>query len=153
MSGLQWPPGPEARNGRHACSPGTEIVVLQPAAGDSGTRPGGRAARPELGWAREPLGLTDPTLMAGVPEVLAAIADLLPDRPEHADVMPLIRDAARAWSQRQLRQGTPVPANADLEAVAQAVYDHRYGLGPLAAYLRDPDVENVDVNGSDQICA
>jgi Flp pilus assembly CpaF family ATPase len=65
--------------------------------------------------------------------------------------MPLIRDAARAWSQRQLRQGTPVPAEADLDAVAQGVYDHRYGLGPLAVYLRDPDVENVDVNGCDQV--
>ncbi len=90
-------------------------------------------------------------LLAGVPEILAAIADLLPDRAEQADVMPLIRDAAREWSQRQLRLGTPISAAADLEAVAQAVYDQRYGLGPLAAYLRDPDVENVDVNGCDQV--
>jgi Type II/IV secretion system protein len=151
VSGLHWPPRPESRNGRHAGSPGTEIVVLQPASGGSGGRPGGRAARPEPRWAREPLGLTDPALMAGVPDVFAAIADLLPDRPEQADVMPLIRDAARAWSQRQLRQGAPVPAAADLEAVAQAVYDQRYDLGPIAAYLRDPDVENVDVNGCDQV--
>jgi Flp pilus assembly CpaF family ATPase len=79
------------------------------------------------------------------------IADLLPDRTEQADVMPMIRDAARAWSQRQLQQGTPVPAAADLEAIAQAVFDQRYGLGPLAAYLRDPDVENVDLNGCDQV--
>jgi Flp pilus assembly CpaF family ATPase len=143
VSSHLWPPRPESQNGRHTGSPDPGIVVLQPARG--------RAARPVPGLARESLGLTDPTLLAGVPNVLAAIADLLPDRPEQADVMPLIRDAAWAWSQRQLREGTPVPAAADLEAVAQAVYDQRYGLGPLAAYLRDPDVENVDVNGCDQV--
>jgi Flp pilus assembly CpaF family ATPase len=150
VSGLHWPPRPESQNGRHAGSPGTEVVVLQPAPGVSGDRRGARA-RPEPRWARDPLGLSDPALMAGVPDVLAAIADLLPDRAEQADVMPLIMDAARAWSQRQLRHGAPVPAAADLEAVAQAVYDQRYGLGPLAAYLRDPGVENVDVNGCDQV--
>src|ERR1019366_10738810 len=31
------------------------------------------------------------------------------------------------------------------------VYDQRYGLGPLSGYLRDPEVENVDVNGCDQV--
>jgi Flp pilus assembly CpaF family ATPase len=44
-----------------------------------------------------------------------------------------------------------VPSPADREALAQGVYDHRYGLGPLAGYLRDPRVENVDVNGCDQV--
>ena len=100
---------------------------------------------------REPLGMTDSRLLAGIPEILAMIADLLPDRAEQADVMPVIRDAARAWSQRQLRQGTPVPGAEAVEVLAQAVYDQRYGLGPLAAYLRDPDVENVDVNGYDRV--
>ena len=151
MSGLHWPPRPESQDGRQTDSQGTGTVTLEPALRASGDRPGGPAARPERVWVREPLGFTDPGLLAAIPEVLAAIADLLPDRPGQADVMPLIRDAARAWSQRRLRQGTPVPAAADLEAVAQAVYDQRYGLGPLAAYLRDPDVENVDVNGCDQV--
>ena len=150
MSGLRWPPRLESQNGRHAGSPTTGAVTLEPARGISAGRPSRVAARPEPG-ACEPLGLTDSMLLAGVPEILAVIADLLPDRAEQADVMPLIRDAAREWSQRQLRQGTPVPSAADLEAVAQAVYDQRYGLGPLAAYLRDPDVENVDVNGCDQV--
>jgi hypothetical protein len=30
------------------------------------------------------------------------------------------------------------------------VHDRRYGLGPLSVYLRDPQVENVDINGCDQ---
>ncbi len=95
--------------------------------------------------------MADSRLLAGIPEILAMIADLLPDRAEQAEVMPLIRDAARAWSQRQLRQGTPVPGAEAVETLAQAVYDQRYGLGPLAAYLRDPDVENIDVNGCDRV--
>jgi Flp pilus assembly CpaF family ATPase len=102
-------------------------------------------------WPRIPAGLTDARLLAAIPEILGTIAELLPDRAAHAEVMPLIADAARAWSQRQLRQGTPVPEAGAIEALAQAVYDKRYGLGPLAAYLRDPDVENVDVNGCDQV--
>ena len=95
--------------------------------------------------------MADSRLLAGIPEILAMIADLLPDRAEQAEVMPLIRDAVRAWSQRQLRQGTPVPGAEAVETLAQAVYDQRYGLGPLAGYLRDPDVENIDVNGCDRV--
>lgn len=98
-----------------------------------------------------PTGPADARLLAAIPEILAMIAELLPDRAEHAEVMPLITDAARAWSQRQLRQGTPVPDAGAIETLAQAVYDRRYGLGPLAEYLRDPDVENVDVNGCDEV--
>ncbi len=84
-------------------------------------------------------------------EVLAAIADRLADGAAPADVLPLIRDAVRAWAEHQARTGSPVPSPSDREALAQAVYDQRYGLGPLAAYLRDPRVENVDVNGCDQV--
>jgi hypothetical protein len=31
------------------------------------------------------------------------------------------------------------------------VHDRRYGLGPLSVYLRDPQVENVDINGCDSV--
>lgn len=33
---------------------------------------------------------------------------------------------------------------------AAAVHDRRYGLGPVTTYVRDPQVENVDVTGWDQ---
>ena len=102
-------------------------------------------------WTHVPTGLADARLLAAIPEILAMIAELLPDRAAHSEVMPLITDAVRVWSQRQLRQGTPVPDAGAIEALAQAVYDQRYGLGPLAAYLRDPDVENVDVNGCNEV--
>ncbi|HUD37545.1 MAG TPA: ATPase, T2SS/T4P/T4SS family [Streptosporangiaceae bacterium] len=99
----------------------------------------------------EPTGLADTRLLAGVPEILTMVADLLPDRASQPEVMPLIRDAVRGWVQRQVRLGLPVPAPAALEALAEAVYDLRYGLGPLASYLRDPDVENIDINGYDRV--
>jgi Flp pilus assembly CpaF family ATPase len=38
-----------------------------------------------------------------------------------------------------------------LDELAVAVHDQRYGMGPLTAYLRDPQVENVDINGCDQV--
>ncbi|MGN6791403.1 MAG: CpaF family protein [Streptosporangiaceae bacterium] len=126
VNGLRWPP-------------------FQVAAAEAEVR------STETQRSRGPAGLADARLLAAIPEILAMIADLLPDRAEQAEVMPLIRDAARAWSQRQLRRGTPVAGAEAVEMLAQAVHDQRYGLGPLAAYLRDPDVENVDVNGCDQV--
>ena len=148
-AGLQWPPvhEPTHQNGRQA------MVGLRLSPGPAG--PAGSLPWPagpqDAGCTHEPLGVADSRLLAGIPEILAMIADLLPDRAEQPEVMPLITDAARAWSQRQLRQGAPVPGADALETLAQAVYDQRYGLGPLAAYLRDPDVENVDVNGCDGV--
>jgi Flp pilus assembly CpaF family ATPase len=95
--------------------------------------------------------LDDATLRRGVAEILAVVADRLQDGASPDDALPLIRDGVRAWAERQVRAGAPVPSPADREALAQGVYDHRYGLGPLAGYLRDPRVENVDVNGCDQV--
>ena len=37
------------------------------------------------------------------------------------------------------------------EELARAVHDQRYGLGPVTDYLRDPQVENIDINGCDQV--
>ena len=176
MTGLQWPPGAarpaEGQNGHrpaHALtqpygSPGARPAVplaapvaprtessqpaARPPASGQGFVPPGRAGRLS---APAPSAGVDARLMAGVPEILAMVADLLPDRAERPEVMSLIRDAVRAWTQRQIRLGVPVPGTAELEALAQAVYDQRYGLGPLAGYLRDPQVENVDINGCDRV--
>lgn len=95
--------------------------------------------------------LDDATLRRGVADILALVADRLQDGASPDDALPLIRDAVRGWAERQVRAGAPVPSPADRETLAQGVYDHRYGLGPLAGYLRDPRVENVDVNGCDQV--
>ena len=98
-----------------------------------------------------PPGLADARLRRGVTDILAMIADRLRDGASPDEALPLIADAVRAWAERQVRGGATVLTPADREALAQAVYDQRYGLGPLAGYLRDPQVENVDVNGCDEV--
>jgi Flp pilus assembly CpaF family ATPase len=66
--------------------------------------------------------------------------------------MPIIRETARRWLEGQVRAGLlPASAGGQMDVLAAAVYDQRYGLGPLSAYLRDPQVENVDVNGCDHV--
>ena len=111
-----------------------------------GPRHGAGPARPP----RAPSSLSDVRLR-GVADILAVIADRLQDGASPDQALPLIADAVRAWAEREVRAGAPVLSPADREALAQAVYDQRYGLGPLAGYLRDPQVENVDVNGCDEV--
>jgi len=96
-------------------------------------------------------GPADPRLQQGVAEIHAMVASKLEDGAPPEAILPLIRDAARTWAERRVRAGASVPSPADREALAQAVYDQRYGLGPLASYLRDPAVENIDINGCDQV--
>ena len=95
--------------------------------------------------------LADVRLRGAVSDILQLIANRLQDGASEQEAAAIIRDAVRAWAERQVRAGGAVPSPAEREALAQAVYDQRYGLGPLAAYLRDPNVENVDVNGCDQV--
>ncbi|HEY7144801.1 MAG TPA: ATPase, T2SS/T4P/T4SS family [Streptosporangiaceae bacterium] len=129
MSEFQWPP-PAFRHGQPLPAP--------------------VAARTGIGPQAAP-GLGEAGLRRAVAEVLAMVAGRLDDGAEPDEVFPLIREAIRVWSERQARAGAVVPTPADRNALAQAVYDQRYGLGPLAGYLRDPQVENVDVNGFDQV--
>ena len=129
MTEVRWSPPPRYRPARQ-----------QP--------PGPQPPEPR---APEPPVLHDARLRSGIGEILASVADRLPDGAEPAEVLPLLREAVRVWAERQVRTGAPVPSPADREALAHAVYDQRYGLGPLAGYLRDPHVENVDVNGCDEV--
>jgi len=97
-------------------------------------------------------GLSDPRLIDGVAEITAILAPRLDDEATTADIMPVIRETARRWLEQQVRAGLlPASAGGTLDALATAVHDRRYGLGPLSAYLRDPQVENVDVNGFDHV--
>jgi Flp pilus assembly CpaF family ATPase len=164
MTGLRWPPEPaphptQRSDGRSTAAPpavtspdllgsytGLDILVRTPAAG--------MAAPPSRSPALLSAGLNarlDARLLAALPEILSTIAELLPDRAERHEAMPVITGGVRTWASRQVRLGAAAPATAELEALAQAVYDQRYDLGPLSAYLRDPQVENVDVNGSDLV--
>ena len=95
--------------------------------------------------------LADPRFRGVVAEILAAVAGRLDDGATEPEAAAFIREAVRMWAEHQVRSGARMPSPAEREALAQAVYDQRYGLGSLAGYLRDPNVENVDVNGCDQV--
>jgi len=138
MTDVRWNP-PARPAGPRAAAPGTYL-------------PRGQVPPDQVPPDQMPPGGPLPrALRGGINEILAAVADRLQDGAAPADVLPLIREAVRSWAERQVRTGAQVPSPADREALAQAVYDQRYGLGPLAGYLRDQHVENVDVNGCDQV--
>ncbi|HTP14824.1 MAG TPA: CpaF/VirB11 family protein [Streptosporangiaceae bacterium] len=138
MTDVRWNP-PARPAGPRAAAPGTYL-------------PRGQVPPDQVPPDQMPPGGPLPrALRGGINEILAAVADRLQDGAAAADVLPLIREAVRSWAERQVRTGAQVPSPADREALAQAVYDQRYGLGPLAGYLRDQHVENVDVNGCDQV--
>jgi Flp pilus assembly CpaF family ATPase len=139
---LQWPPAaPEHLTG--------DQLWAQPGPLRDDTYEGG------IGWEiPEPPAAPpgDPRLIGAVTDITALLGAQLDDGASPADVMPLIREAARRWLEQRVRSGLmPASAGGQLDELASAVYDRRYGLGPLSMYLRDPNVENVDVNGCDQV--
>ena len=96
-------------------------------------------------------GLTDPRLIRGIAEITETMAQQLDDDAATANVMPTIRAASRRWLELQVRSGLlPASAGGALDDLARAVHDQRYELGPVTAYLRDPQVENIDINGFNQ---
>jgi Flp pilus assembly CpaF family ATPase len=143
MTNLRWPPPPPPGAGGFRAAPVAVDLASAPLAPLAPLPPTGPAAL------AGPMG--DSPLAQSVAEVHAAIASHLEDGAAPDTVLPLIRDAVRTWAERRVRAGAPVPSPAEREALAQAVYDQRYGLGPLAGYLRDPAVENIDINGCDQV--
>lgn len=135
MSSLPWPPVPVGW-------PDGQVARHEPGALD-GTLATAVAEHAQT--------LTPAEIMAIVPEILQRAAGRLPDDDHADDAMPVIRSACRGWADDRARQSGQVTDPRDVEAVAQAVYDMRYDMGPLTPYLRDPHVENVDINGCDQI--
>jgi Flp pilus assembly CpaF family ATPase len=122
-----------------------------PAWSPAGARPAGPEL-PDLPPLQARHGLTDPRLINGIAEITAMIAAQLDDGASAAEVMPVIRDTARRWLEHQVRAGLlAASAGGAIDELAQAVHDQRYGLGPVTDYLRDPQVENVDINGCDRV--
>lgn len=64
----------------------------------------------------------------------------------------LINEAVGTYLQRQLHLGADVPADRELdEQLTAAVYAAMFGAGELQALLDDNDVENIDINGCDEM--
>jgi pilus assembly protein CpaF len=71
------------------------------------------------------------------------------DAEQYANV--LINEELRRHAQGQVRQGR-APLDAEQEdELAQAIHAALFGLGRLEPLLSDPDIENIDANGCDQV--
>jgi Flp pilus assembly CpaF family ATPase len=139
---LPWPPAPSQH-----------LAGCQPWRQPDPDHGGEHAGNEDRGLPDPPgAGLSDPRLIGGVAEITALVGTRLDDGASAAEVMPAIRETARRWLEQQVRAGRlPATAGGQLDELSRAVHDQRYGLGPVTAYLRDPQVENVDVNGCDQV--
>jgi type IV secretory pathway ATPase VirB11/archaellum biosynthesis ATPase len=73
-------------------------------------------------------------LIGGIAEITAMIAGQLDDGASTAEVMPVIRDTARRWLERQVRAGLlPAAAGVALDDLARAVHGQRYEFCPVTA--------------------
>ena len=75
----------------------------------------------------------------------------LPPGERHAVVSALISQALEEHATAALRSGQPALDPAAEKRITRAVTDALLGLGGLQALLDDPQVENIDVNGHDQV--
>ncbi|RAY12962.1 CpaF family protein [Actinomadura craniellae] len=87
---------------------------------------------------------------AAVREVSQRLVDVLGDDIDREQAQQMIADQARTWAHEQMAAGRPVPSAEEQRRVARAVFDQRFGLGPLQPYLERSDVENIVVNGCHQ---
>jgi pilus assembly protein CpaF len=63
----------------------------------------------------------------------------------------LIDDALTAWVTDRVHDGEPAPEPAVEETTAAAVFAALFGLGRLQQWVDDEAIENIDVNGCDEV--
>lgn len=63
----------------------------------------------------------------------------------------IIADVLQEHAHRELTSGRPVPSAQEDDALAAAVHAALFGTGRLQPWLDNPDVENIDVNGCDNV--
>jgi Flp pilus assembly CpaF family ATPase len=81
-------------------------------------------------------------------KTLTATAGDLQEGPAARDA---IASQVHAWAREQAAAGAPLTPAEVQHQLIQAVYDECFGLGPLQRYLADERVENIDINGCDQV--
>ncbi|WGW12622.1 ATPase, T2SS/T4P/T4SS family [Saxibacter everestensis] len=63
----------------------------------------------------------------------------------------LIVQVLEDFARDEISQGRTPPSSEDEEATAGAIHAALFGVGRLQPLLENPDVENVDINGCDQV--
>lgn len=119
----------------------------------------GRAPRPVLSDLNENAdtstgqgrGVAEATVRAAVGAINRALDDQIAAETAPEQARDLIAAQVRAWISAQAGSGRYM-LTAELESrLVYAVYNERFGLGALQPLLEDPDIETIDVNGSDVV--
>ncbi|HEY2261251.1 MAG TPA: CpaF/VirB11 family protein [Streptosporangiaceae bacterium] len=111
-------------------------------AADAAELPGPGAAAGEMG---------DAEFLATARQIFRDAAARLSQAASRQDARPLAEDLVAAWAEDQARGTGPLASPGTQAALAQAVLDEQFGLGALQPYVDDPRVENIDVNGPQQV--
>ncbi|MCD0481383.1 CpaF/VirB11 family protein [Streptacidiphilus sp. ASG 303] len=132
--------------------------------------PGGTPAAPPAGWTA---GWTAPAAVAAAPaavdpqvarelkrQVAAELHEQLARQPHGAGAdaahrrqrgRALIEEAVARWSDAHAQAHGVPPTREQDRALAEAVYDLLFRAGRLQPYLDDPDIENILINGCDDV--
>lgn len=63
----------------------------------------------------------------------------------------LVQDGVDELVRQRMRAGQVVPTPAEERVIAEAVFAAQFGLGRLQPYVDDPQVENIEVHGYDNV--
>lgn len=64
----------------------------------------------------------------------------------------VVVQTVRDWANEQMASGSPTAPSQELERdIVDAVFNAAFGLGRFEPLLRNPDIENIEVNGCDQV--
>ncbi|MFF5265202.1 CpaF family protein [Actinomadura viridis] len=96
--------------------------------------------------------LDERTFRAAVKEINAALDERIAEAegdPTRARLT--VAEQVRVWAQAQATAGRLLLPPAEHGRLTNAVVDERFGLGVLQALLADPEIEEIDINGPDQV--
>jgi pilus assembly protein CpaF len=86
-----------------------------------------------------------------------ALAEELKHRPTLSTVAQqelartLVQDGLDELVRQRMRAGQAVPTPYEERAIAEAVFAAQFGLGRLQPYVDDPQVENIEAHGHDNV--
>ncbi|WP_395107555.1 CpaF family protein [Actinomadura sp. SCN-SB] len=135
MTASGWVPPPATANTGHGAAP--ELGTGRLWAGDVPPIEGPASDGPAPDW-------------AAIREIAHSLVDVLDDDVDRGRARELIEAQVRRWAHDQIASGQMVPSAQVQRRMAKAVFDHRFGLGPLQPFLERSDVENIVVNGCNQ---
>lgn len=94
--------------------------------------------------------LDDKAFREAVADITALVADDLKDTEDRDAAHQVIQGRVQQWTHDGLSEGHAV-SFATQRRLVQAVLDERFELGVLTPYVKDSQVESIDINGCDEV--